>query len=80
MVKLMLSQVRDLLESSVVVEWLVEAAVGVAQWDPHPKGQPLFKDQRQLSATYGKHNLNLILLSGREYGTASIEIHLKSCK
>ena len=48
----------------------------------HQGNQLLYRDLRPQSAIYGIHNINLTIrvYSGKEYGTASIEIHLKSCK
>lgn len=44
------------------------------------KNLHLFRNPSQLSVIYGIINIKLIKYSGREYGSASIEIHLKSCK
>lgn len=52
--------------------------IQVLEFLDHLNNSLLTKDPKQSSAIFGKV-LSLIIISGREYGTSSIEFHVKSC-
>ena len=62
----------------VVPQWKAPVAeVEVARALPL---ETLSRNLNLLFVTFGKIDLWLILYSGREFGTTSLEIHLKACK